>query len=105
MKFELVEKEFDGKKSVRWIAETEEGRFSAPEYCTKEQLDVALAEGRFTRAISKTGDPFMTGDGRPVFTLLINKVLKTMDVDAKDVQVSNGKSAPVLQDVKITYLD
>lgn len=105
MKFELVEKEFDGKKSIRWNADTTEGLFTAPEWMTPAQLQEALENKRFTRTVNKTGVPYQTSDGRPVFSVSMNKVLNAVEVKAKAITVSNAKIAVDLQKVEVKYFD
>ena len=106
MKFEKVEVSvFDAagtptkEKKLRWELNTTEGRFTAPEWMTKEQIEAAMNNGSFSMS------SFKTADQRPVFTILARKVVDSFETKTNIIKVRKEGSAAQLESCELTYVD
>jgi hypothetical protein len=88
-----------GEKKLRWELNTTEGRFTAPEWMTKEQLEKAMTDGSFAETT------FKTADGRPVYTILTRKVVDEFSTKDNKIVVSKATRALQLETAEITYLE
>jgi len=107
MRFEKVEVSvFDneghpitGQTKLRWELNTNEGRFTAPEWMSKEQVEAAMKDGSFKES------GFKTADGRTVFTILRRKVVDSFNTTDNKIVASKAGSAVQLESAEITYLE
>ena len=106
MKFEKVEVSvFDAagtptkEKKLRWELNTTEGRFTAPEWMTKEQIEEAKDNGSFSKST------FKTADDRPVFTILARKVVDSFETKTNTIKVRKEGVAAKLESCELTYVE
>lgn len=93
VKFDKVEKTFNGVTTVRWELDTKEGRFTAPEYLTLEQVGAAMAEKKFVLGKDRdTGVEFKTAAGLPVWVYQAKKVLESGTINIDEIQVSSDRT-------------
>lgn len=88
-----------GEKKLRWELNTTEGRFTAPEWMTKEQIEAAKDDGSFT----DTG--FKTTDGRPVFTIFAREVVDEFETKTNTIKASKNRTATKLESCELTYVE
>ena len=84
---------------LRWELNTTEGRFTAPEWMSKEQVEAARTNGSFKDS------GFKTADGRPVYTILARKVVDSFETTDNKIVVSKATRALQLETAEVTYLE